>query len=145
MICLKVCDSKPLITDDMFNAMVAKAVKEEMRIRQQQMMVQQQEEERRKQLQEKQEQQSLPATEAVANTVQQHNGHSSPSPESEMAPQENGTGAVPVSVSANSTNNSSEPMDTDSSNMVSSLIFHFTRLVFIMLMILFRKVITAFF
>ncbi|XP_012939705.1 SWI/SNF-related matrix-associated actin-dependent regulator of chromatin subfamily E member 1 isoform X2 [Aplysia californica] len=45
----KLCESKPQITEDMFNNMVTKAVKEETRQRQQQLLAQQQEEERKKQ------------------------------------------------------------------------------------------------
>ena len=41
------CESKPCITDDMFNSMVLKAVREETKLRQQQQVVHQQEEERK--------------------------------------------------------------------------------------------------
>jgi len=43
----KMCESKPCITDDMFNSMVLKAVREETKLRQQQQVVHQQEEERK--------------------------------------------------------------------------------------------------
>ncbi|CAL1543040.1 unnamed protein product [Lymnaea stagnalis] len=45
----RLCENKPQITDEMFNNMVAKAVKEEMRLRMQQMANQQQDEERKRQ------------------------------------------------------------------------------------------------
>ncbi|XP_059141047.1 SWI/SNF-related matrix-associated actin-dependent regulator of chromatin subfamily E member 1-like isoform X2 [Physella acuta] len=45
----KLCESKPQITDEMFNNMVAKAIKEEMRMRMQQLASQQQDEERKRQ------------------------------------------------------------------------------------------------
>ncbi|CAG5125362.1 unnamed protein product, partial [Candidula unifasciata] len=44
----KLCESKPQITEDMFNSMVAKAVKEELKLRQQQQQVQHQQDDDRK-------------------------------------------------------------------------------------------------
>ncbi|BFZ06468.1 hypothetical protein BsWGS_09507 [Bradybaena similaris] len=44
----KLCESKPQITEDMFNSMVAKAVKEELKLRQQQQIQQQQDEDRKR-------------------------------------------------------------------------------------------------
>ncbi|RUS76997.1 hypothetical protein EGW08_015254, partial [Elysia chlorotica] len=63
----KLCESKPQITEDMFNNMVAKAVKEELRLRQQQQLQQemlnqqqQEEEERQRQQQQHPQQGNLP-------------------------------------------------------------------------------------
>ncbi|GFS21299.1 SWI/SNF-related matrix-associated actin-dependent regulator of chromatin subfamily E member 1 [Elysia marginata] len=76
----QLCESKPQITDDMFNTMVAKALKEELRLRQQQQQQQQQmlnqqqqqqEEERQRQMQ--QQQGTLPQQ---PSPTQQQNGGS---------------------------------------------------------------------
>lgn len=88
----KLCESKPQITDEMFNSMVAKAVKEELRLRQQQQQMlsqqQQQEEERQRQMQLQQHQSNIPQS-----SPNQLNGTAAPGshlPPPPMQPRQNG-------------------------------------------------------